>query len=237
MTDGGPSSGLRRVARIDLAALRHNLEGLLAVHDSFILDARADAYGHGAATVVPLALSIGVSTIRVSPGAPAIPGVKRSSLMTVPSRRYLAGEAAYGLDGKGQPVMTLVGEVVSVKPTEAGAGVSYGYSYHTTDDTTLALVALGYADGVPRLASNTAQVFVGGGVHPLVGRIAMDQFVVDVGSSSTAAIGDEAVLFGDAAAGHPLARDWATWTARSPLELTAGIGSRIARVTTDVEAS
>lgn len=198
-----------------------------------ILDARADAYGHGAAAIVPLALEEGITTIRVSPGAADIPGVKRSALMTVGSRRPLAAEAAYGLDGNAQPVMTLVGEVVSVKPAPAGVGVSYGYSYRTPEDTLLALVALGYADGIPRLASNTASVFVAGGLHPLVGRVAMDQFVVDVGSSSLVEVGDDAVLFGDAAAGHPLATDWAVQTRRSPLELTAGIGSRVQRLVTE----
>jgi alanine racemase len=150
--------------------------------------------------------------------------------MTVPSRRRLVAAEAYGLDGSHAPVMTIVGEVISVKPAEAGAGVSYGYSYHTDGETILALVALGYADGVPRLASNRASVHVGGALHPLVGRVAMDQFVVDCGSSSAVAVGDAAVLFGDAAAGHPLAIDWAAQTGRSPLELTAGIGSRVLRV-------
>ncbi len=230
MTARGSAAGLRRTARIDLSAFRRNLSALLGVDEGFILDARADAYGHGAAELVPLAVELGVSTVRVSAGAAAIPGVKRSALMTLPSRRRLVGAEAYGLDGSAAPVMTLVGEVIAVKPTEAGAGVSYGYSYHTADDTTLALVALGYADGVPRLASNRASVFVGGALHPLVGRVAMDQFVVECGSSSPVAVGDEAVLFGDAAAGHPLAVDWAGWTERSPLELTAGIGSRVERV-------
>lgn len=233
MTARGHTSGLRRTALIDISALRANLHRLLESDDSLILDARADAYGHGAALVIALAVDAGVTTIRVSPGAADIRGVKRSALMTVPSRRPLVAEAAYGIDGTARPVMTLVGEVVAVKPTEGGAGVSYGYSYHTTDDTTLALVALGYADGVPRLASNTASVFVGGALHPLAGRVAMDQFVVDLGGSSAVSVGDEAVLFGDAAAGHPLVSDWASRTGRSPLELTAGIGSRVERVVTE----
>lgn len=221
--------GLRRIARIDLPALRSNLSRLLEADDSFVLDARADAYGHGAVAVITAALGAGVTTIRVSPGAAAIQGVKRSALMIVPSRRPLVAEAAYGLDGNARPVMTLASEVISVKPTKAGAGVSYGYSYHTADDTTLALVALGYADGVPRLASNTASVFVGDALHPLVGRVAMDQFVVDLGGPSAIAVGDEAVLFGDAAAGHPTALDWAEWTGRTALQVTAGIGSRVLR--------
>lgn len=230
MADRGSAAGLRRTARIDLDALRANLSSLLEHDDSFVLDARADAYGHGAAAVVATALEAGVATVRVSPNQAALLGGRRSALMTVPSRRRLVAGEAYGLAGSHTPVMTLAGEVISVKAAEAGAGVSYGYSYRTEADTILALVALGYADGVPRLASNRATVHVGGALHPLVGRVAMDQFVVDCGSSSAVAVGDEAVLFGDAAAGHPLATDWASQTGRSPLELTAGIGSRVLRV-------
>ena len=229
MDDRGTAAGLRRTARIDLQAFSTNIARLLEADDSLILDARADAYGHGAATIIPAALAAGVTTVRVSPGAAPVPGIRRSSLMTLGSRRPLAADAAYGL-GSGRAVMTLSGEVISVKPTAAGAGVSYGYSYHTTQATVLALVALGYADGVPRLASNSASVYVGGALHPLVGRVAMDQFVADVGSSSPVAVGDEAVLFGDAGTGHPTAVDWATWTGRTALEITAGIGSRVERI-------
>jgi alanine racemase len=136
--------------------------------------------------------------------------------------------AAYGLAPESRPVLTLVGEVVSVKRVAADAGVSYGYSYRTAAPTTLALVALGYADGVPRLASNRATVQVGSGRHPLVGRVAMDQFVVDCGDDAPE-VGSDAVLFGDPDRGAPSALDWATATERSPLALTAGLGQRISR--------
>jgi alanine racemase len=128
----------------------------------------------------------------------------------------------------GRPVMTLVAEVVAVKQVGADAGVSYGYSYRTSSPTTLALVALGYADGVPRLASNRATVHVGAGVHPLVGRVAMDQFVVDCGDDRPE-LGSDAVLFGDPATGAPSAHEWATATERDVLDLTAGLGARIRR--------
>lgn len=223
---GGPAAAVRREARIDLSALAANLDRLLGA-DDLVLDARANAYGHGLARVAPLALDLGVTTIRVSPGEAAVPGVRRSAIMTVASKgRPLVGAAAYGLDGSGPAVMTLVGEVIAVKSAPAGVGVSYGYSYRTTDATTLALVALGYADGVPRLASNRAHVLVGGELRPLVGRVAMDQFVVDCGESSPS-VGDEALLFGQGAAP---ATEWAVHTGRSALELTAGIGSRVTRV-------
>ncbi|MBW8870718.1 MAG: hypothetical protein JF618_00575 [Leifsonia sp.] len=125
--------------------------------------------------------------------------------------------------------MSLVAEVVSVKAVPAGSGVSYGYSYRTAGDTTLSLVGLGYADGVPRLASNRASVWIADGPHPLVGRVAMDQLVVETGGARVT-IGDEAVVFGDPALGHPSAWQLAEQTSRTALELTAGIGQRVRRV-------
>lgn len=225
----GSTASLRRTASIDLAAFIANIQRLLQSDDLMILDARANAYGHGAATIVPAALEAGVTTVRVSPNQADLAGVKRSRLMTVPSRRSLVGAEAYGVAGDFIPVLTLAGEVVAVKPAEADAGVSYGYTYRTTEPTTLALVGLGYADGVPRLASNRASVFVAGAVHPLVGRVAMDQFVVDCGSA-TPTVGEEAVLFGNPALGHPSAAEWGEATGRSALDVTAGLGSRIERV-------
>jgi len=139
-----------------------------------------------------------------------------------------ASSAAYGLSGSGRPALSLVGEVVALKRVAADQGVSYGYTYRTSQPTNLALVALGYADGVPRLASNRARVLVGSETFPLVGRIAMDQFVLDVGDA-TVALGADAVLFGDPARGEPSALDWASWTGREPLVLTAGLASRVVR--------
>jgi len=224
---GGPAAGVRREARIDLSALAANLERLLVVDDSAVLDARANAYGHGLEQVARVALDCGVSAIWVSPAQAASPDVDPSAVTTAPPHaRPVLGAAAYGLDEPDSPVMTLVGEIIAVKRVPAGVGVSYGYSHRTADATTLALVALGYADGVPRLASNRARVLVGGALHPLVGRVAMDQFVVDCGESEPD-VGGEAVLFGW---GAVAAADWASQTGRSVLELTAGIGSRVTRV-------
>lgn len=229
MTNGGPAASVRRVARIDLAAFAANISSLLAVGDDPVLDARADAYGHGAAALIPFALDLGISTVRVSPRQASLPGVKRSSLMTVPSVRRLVGAEAYGMVEGGRAVMTLSGEIIAVKQAPEGVGVSYGYSYRTTSDTTLALVALGYADGIPRLASNRASLAIGGALLPLVGRVAMDQLVVDCGEHRTA-VGDEAVIFGDAAHGHPTALEWAAHAERSALTLTANLGWRVDRV-------
>ena len=138
-------------------------------------------------------------------------------------------ESVYGVRSGFRPVMTLVGEVIALKRVEAGAGVSYGYTHRAPEATYLALVGLGYADGVPRLASNRARVHLAGDMHPIVGRIAMDQSVVSCGDARPAP-GDEAILFGDPARGEPSAAEWATWTERSALALTAGLGERIRRV-------
>ncbi|MGX5680324.1 alanine racemase [Schumannella luteola] len=217
---------MRRRALIDLDAFATNLARALESDSDLILDARADAYGHGIQPIVAAALAAGVGTVRVSPSQSVLPGIRRSALMTVPSKRRLLGAEAYGLDGASPPVMTLIGEIVAVKHVGPDAGVSYGYTYRTAAPTTLALVALGYADGVPRLASNRASVSIGGRPLPLVGRIAMDQFVVDC-AEHVPTVGDDAVLFG---AGAPSAAEWGEHTERPPLQLTAGIGSRVERV-------
>jgi alanine racemase len=194
---------------------------LIDRHGRVALDVRADAYGHSLELVVPIAERVGVV------------GFLTSEPSTLPPAEglELVSAAAYGVDSDAgtRPVMTVVGEVVSVKSAPLGSGVSYGYSYRTTDDTTLSLVGLGYADGIPRLASNRATVWVGGGTHSLVGRVAMDQFVVETGPAQVE-VGDEVIVFGDPALGHPSALEWAEQTGRSALELTAGIGPRVRRV-------
>jgi alanine racemase len=178
------------------------------------LDARADAYGHGLELIVPVARDLGIEVLTAGPLDDETPG--------------LIGASAYGFEPGTRPVLTLVGEVVAVKRVGADAGVSYGYSYRTSGPTTLALVGLGYADGVPRLASNRATVQVGSRQHPLVGRVAMDQFVVDCGDDMPE-LGSDAVLFGDPEREAPSALDWAVATERTPQQLTAGLGQRISR--------
>ena len=151
------------------------------------------------------------------------------------ARRDL-GAGVYGLASPAgigtAPVMTLTAEVIAVKSVTAGTGVSYGYTYRAPGDTAIALVSIGYADGLPRLGSNSASASIDGTAFPVVGRIAMDQLVLDIGATS-AEPGDTAVLFGDGSLGLPTALDWALATRRSPLALTAGFGRRIARVHTD----
>ena len=126
------------------------------------------------------------------------------------------------------PAMTLSAPVVSVKRVSAGSGVSYGYSYRCERDTTLALVPLGYADGVPRHASNRGPVSINGAVGRVAGRVAMDQIVVDMGDAAVA-VGDEAVLFGDPALALPSADNWAEAADTINYEIVTRVGPRVTR--------
>jgi alanine racemase len=108
-----------------------------------------------------------------------------------------------------KPVMQLRAKLHLVKSVPAGAAVGYGATAHTTVETKLGVVAMGYADGIPRIAKN-AGVFVAGKRAPIIGRISMDQFVVDLGADSTAVSGDWVIVFGDGSHGEYTADDWGT---------------------------
>jgi alanine racemase len=128
--------------------------------------------------------------------------------------------------------MTLRGRLANVKPVPAGQGVSYGYDYVTSAATTLALVPLGYADGVPRSAGNRAQVWLGGRRHTIAGRVCMDQFVIDLGpdaSAGAAREGDEVVLFGPGRDGEPTAQDWGAAGGTISYEIVSRVGARVPR--------
>ena len=96
----------------------------------------------------------------------------------------LASAADLGL----RPVMSLHSRLAAVKRVPAGSGVSYGHTHVTERETTLGLVPLGYADGVPRHISDRAEVAVGGRRHRIAGRVCMDQFVVDLGDNEVSPV-------------------------------------------------
>lgn len=163
-----------------------------------------------------------------------------AAALSLPRARYTmvrCGIGLYGLSPWGNdmpegleltPVMTLRARVAAVRRVKAGTAASYDYLWRSERETTLALVPLGYADGVPRHASGRAEVWIGGTKHPIVGRIAMDQFVVDVGES-TVTVGDEVVLFGDPATGVPSADELARAADTINYEIVTRIGNRVVR--------
>ncbi|MER7464377.1 alanine racemase [Streptomyces sp. NPDC097981] len=128
-----------------------------------------------------------------------------------------------------RPAMTLKASVALVKTVPGGHGVSYGHHYVTEGETNLALIPAGYADGIPRHASDRGPVSVGGKVRRVAGRVAMDQFVVDLGSDLVRA-GDEAVLFGPGEHGEPTAEDWAQAAHTIAYEIVTRVGVRVPRV-------
>ncbi|MER7891642.1 alanine racemase [Micromonospora sp. NPDC094482] len=137
------------------------------------------------------------------------------------------GPGEFGLRG----AMTLRSSVVNVKRVAAGTGVSYGPEYVTGSPTTLALLPLGFADGLPRAAQGRAEVWLAGRRCPVVGRIAMDQCVVDVGDLPVS-VGDPVVVFAPEQDGHaaPTVAEWARWAGTNPHEILTGVGARVARV-------
>lgn len=153
------------------------------------------------------------------------PGLALFGLSPVPE---VAGTAALGL----RPAMTLTARLVAVKRVPAGHGVSYGHRYRTSRETTLGLVPLGYADGVPRHASGTGPVLAAGRWRTVAGTVCMDQFVVDL-DGEAAAVGDEVVLFGPGDHGEPGAEDWARAAGTLSYEIVTRIGARVPRTYTD----
>lgn len=124
-----------------------------------------------------------------------------------------------------RPVMTVVAPIVSLRDIETGVGVSYGHAFVSANPMRIATVPLGYADGVPRSASNRAEVSIRGMRCPVVGKICMDQFMVAV--PENVQVGDTVTLWG---AGGPSADEWAGWADTIGYEITTRLGPRVPRV-------
>lgn len=138
-----------------------------------------------------------------------------------------AGIAMYGLNPVPQPedlrpAMTFRSSVVRCKRIEAGESVSYGHTWTAKEPTNLALVPVGYADGVPRTLSGRMDVWLAGRRRPVAGRVCMDQLVVDCGDSEPAP-GTEVVLFGAGTDGGPTAREWADTLGTIDYEIVTGM--------------
>lgn len=127
-----------------------------------------------------------------------------------------------------KPVMRLRAPIILVKDVPAGTGVSYAHQYHTKNQTKLALIPAGYADGIPRAASNKGPLLIDGKRFTISGRVCMDQFVVDIGDANVKP-GDQAVLFGDPATGEPSVNDWAEAAGTINYEIITRIGPRVFR--------
>ncbi len=173
--------------------------------------------------------------------APAITHLSASvAALTLPQLNYnmvRIGIATYGIspiDTQApqefglRPVMTLRARVAAVREVPEGTGVSYNLTYRTSATSRLALVPMGYGEGLTRAASDRGPVVINGQRFAVSGRMAMDQFVVDCDQADVA-VGDEVVLFGDPANGHPTVQDWAEATNTIGYEVVTQLGGRVVR--------
>ena len=201
-----------RRARIHTQALARSLGTAATRHTG--IDLRFDAFGLGVTRVSELARDAGFTVAVTSPDA-------REDCVLPESAE--ASVAKNWWSGEGSSVF-FQADVISVKRVPAGSPVSYGYEYRTAGETTLALVAAGFSDGVPRTASPGAEIFLAGRRFPIAGRIAMDQVIVDVGDHPVT-LGEIATIWGDS----PSLSEWADWSHRPEAALLTHLASRVER--------
>lgn len=214
--------GAAPVARISRAAVAANLGGLRP-DPGFAVDLRGDAYGHGAAHVAVWCAALGAGSARTDGGSGVGPLREADAHATLLDAADLFGFAA----GR-SAALRLSGTALVVKDLRAGEGVSYGFRHRADHDSRIALVTGGYAQGVVRSLGNAADVVIAGKRHPIVGRVAMDVCMVDIGDSDVRR-GDEAVFFGDPADGEPSAGEWAAATGLGIDEIVTAVGRRALR--------
>ncbi|MFF0220636.1 alanine racemase [Streptomyces sp. NPDC004629] len=225
------------------AALRAEADGLIRITGLWSHFACADEPGHPS-IAAQLTRFLEMTAYAEDQGVrPEVRHMANSpATLTLPEAHFdlvRTGIAVYGIspgpeigtpaDFGLRPVMTLAASLALVKHVPGGHGISYGHHYVTPGETTLGLVPVGYADGVPRHASGTGPVLVGGKWRTIAGRVAMDQFVVDLGGDRPET-GAEAVLFGPGDRGEPTAEDWAQAAGTIAYEIVTRIGTRVPRV-------
>lgn len=226
-----------RHARIDLDLARERLRDLAARargrtdRGADLVDVSADAYGHGALDLVPLIRTAGLRPlVRTARDAEECGRRGQGGDLVVDPNPPASSRALYGFDPAepARPLMSLLTELVAVKRVQAGQGVSYGHEWVAPGATTLGLIPIGYADAIPRRAGGRAEVAVGGVRVPIVGRVAMDQCVVDLGDLDVWP-GVGVVVFGSRPQ-DPTIREWARWSQVPEHVVTSTLGPRVERI-------
>ncbi|KJY39984.1 MULTISPECIES: alanine racemase [unclassified Streptomyces] len=224
------------------AARRAELDGLLTVVGVWSHFAAADEPGHPSIQAQLDAFRSALASAEAAGLRPEVRHLANSpAALLLPQSHFdmvRTGLAMYGLspvpdvgspsDFGLRPVMSLTARLALVKHVPGGHGVSYGHHYTTPGPTTLGLVPVGYGDGIPRHASGIGPVQVDGKWRTVAGRVAMDQFVVDLGGD-TPPIGDEVLVFGSGDRGEPTAEDWGRACGTISYEIVTRIGSRVPR--------
>jgi len=229
--------------RVCAAAAEAEHAGALAIVGIWSHFAAADEPGHPSVPLQMEAFQRAYEQARAAGLEPTLRHLSNSAgALVVPEARLdlvRVGIAAYGIDPAPgiaalagvalRPVMRLRAQLVNVKQIEAGAGVSYGWTWTAEATTTVGLVPLGYGDGIPRHAGNRAWAGWAGTRVPVRGRICMDQFVVELGVGRVAQPGEEVIIFGPGDHGEPTAADWAAWCDTIGYEIVTRIGTRVPR--------
>ena len=221
------------------AALDAQARGSVRVTGLWSHFACADIPGHPSIAAQLAAFSDAVAFAEKAGLTPQVRHIANTAAaLTVPESRLdlvRFGGAVYGLSTLPggapswlRPAMTLRARLAMVKRVPAGTGVSYGHQYVTSRETTLGLVPLGYADGVPRTAAGLPLVTARGRRWPIAGTVCMDQFVVDFGDEPAAA-GDEVVLFGPGDGGELTAQEWGDALGTISYEMATSVGARVPR--------
>ncbi|WP_406355823.1 alanine racemase [Streptomyces sp. NBC_01635] len=230
-------------AELIAGALRAEADGLLRVVGLWSHLAAADEPGHPSVDAQLTRFREMVAQAEAQGVDPEVRHIANSAAtLTLPESHFdlvRCGIALYGVSPSpeiGTPadfglrqVMTLTASLALVKHVPGGEGVGYGHHYVTPGATTLGLVPLGYADGIPRHASSAGPVLIEGKWRTVAGRIAMDQFTVDLGGDEPGE-GAEVVLFGPGDRGEPTVEDWAQAAGTIGYEIVTRIGTRVPRV-------
>jgi alanine racemase len=224
------------------AALAAQARGSVQVTGLWSHFACADLPGHASIAAQLAAFADAVARAEKAGVTPEVRHIANTAAaLTLPASRLdlvRFGGACYGLSTLPggapswlRPAMTLRARLAMVKRVPPGTGVSYGHRYVTSRETTLGLVPLGYADGVPRGAAGRPLVSAHGRRWPVAGTVCMDQFVVDFGDEPVM-VGDEVVLFGPGDDGEPTAQEWGEVLGTISYDLATDIGARVPRTHT-----
>src|SRR6266567_5582195 len=223
------------------AALEAQARGSVRVTGLWSHFACADIPGHPSVAAQLAAFADAVAFAEKAGVTPEVRHIANTAAaLTLPESRLdlvRFGGAVYGLStlpggapGWLRPAMTLRARLAQVKRVPAGTGVSYNHRYVTTAETTLGLLPLGYADGVPRSARGHALVFARGRRWPIAGTVCMDQFMIDFGDEPVLA-GEEVILWGPGEHGEATAQEWGQRLGTISYDLVCGLGSRVPRTT------
>lgn len=216
---------LERIGRIKIVGIFSHLSNTSPIEDRAALE----SFENGCAMAKAAGITPEIRHLAATEAAIALPETRLDAVRIGLGIYGLSPFADQSSSDLGlRPAMTLRASVAAVRRVPAGTGVSYNYVHRAEREATLALVPLGYADGVPRQASGLGPVVINGRRYRVAGRIAMDQFVVDLGDDPVA-VGDAVVLFGDPTLGAPSATEWADAAGTINYEIVTRIGARVPR--------